>query len=283
MPSPQSAQTHRRAAAFHSQRIPDKITHVKLHRLAVLFLPACLAQTPNPYASDPSAPEAGRGIFRIYCAPCHGLTAQGGRGPDLTLGVYAAGENDADLHRVIVRGVPGSEMPEFADRVGADNIWKVVAYIRSAARKDKVAANGDPANGEKLFWSKGQCGRCHVIGPKGGTLGPELSIIGRKRSAKHLREAIVDVDKDITPGYFQVVVDTQDGKQIRGVQRGFDNFSAQLETMDGKYRSFLRDEVKSLKREFRSMMPGNYGKLFSADEVDDLVAYMSGLKGKTGK
>ena len=254
---------------------------MKLIRLAVLLIPlAGFGQARNPYASDPVAAEAGRGIFRIYCAPCHGLTAQGGRGPDLTLGVYNAGERDSDLHGVILHGVTGSEMAGYADRLGADNIWKVVTYIRSAARKDGSAAKGDAANGEKLFWGKGQCGRCHAVGVKGGTFGPELTIIGRKRSAKYLTESVVDVDRDITPGYFRVIVETRDGKQIRGVQRGYDNFSAQLETADGQYMSFTRDEVKSMKREFRSMMPDNYGKLFSAGEVEDVVAYMSSLKGK---
>ena len=37
----------------------------------------------------------GYGVFRIYCAPCHGFRAQGGRGPDLSRGVFRSGEQDA--------------------------------------------------------------------------------------------------------------------------------------------------------------------------------------------
>ena len=52
-------------------------------------------------------------MFRIYCSPCHGIGAQGGRGPDLTLGTYSAGNSDADLFKVISDGAPGTEMAAY--------------------------------------------------------------------------------------------------------------------------------------------------------------------------
>ena len=58
----------------------------------------------NPFKNDPQAAEAGRGIFRIYCSPCHGIRADGGKGTDLTRGIYSAGERDADLLAVISNG-----------------------------------------------------------------------------------------------------------------------------------------------------------------------------------
>ena len=232
----------------------------------------------NPYAADLKAPEAGRGIFRIYCAPCHGLKADGGRGPDLTLGTYTAGDSDDALHRVISRGVPGSEMPDFNERLGGDNIWKVVSYIRSAAKKDATLPRGNAAGGEKIFWGKGGCGQCHQVGTRGGRVGPELTLAGRRRSLAYLRDSIIDPNKDITPGYFTIVVETSDGKRITGVQRGFDNFSAQLMDAKETYYSFWKTGVKSLKREFRSLMPA-YDKTFSPSELDDVVAYLYSLRG----
>ena len=57
---------------------------LRLGFLVAVFLGSAFAQAANPLASDPKAAEIGRGMFRIYCAPCHGIRAQGGRGPDLT-------------------------------------------------------------------------------------------------------------------------------------------------------------------------------------------------------
>ncbi len=236
---------------------------------------------PNPLASDPQAPEAGRGIFRIYCSPCHGIKAEGGRGPDLTRGVYSAGEKDADLHHVISEGSPGTEMPSFSTSLGEENIWRVVSFIRSAARKDRETPAGDRGAGETLFWGKAGCGRCHRAGSRGGRIGPDLSMAGRSRSLKYLRESVVDPNADISPGYATIEVVTRAGKKITGVQRGYDNFSAQLMDLQETYYSFLKSDVQSLKREMKSVMPA-YSNL-PPREIDDLVAYLQSLGRKESR
>ena len=43
------------------------------------------------------------------------------------------------------------------------------------------------------------------------------------------------------------------------------------------YYSFMKSEVSSVKREFRSIMPDGYGKMFTKAELDDLVAYLTTL------
>ena len=87
------------------------------------------AQDSNLIVSDPKSPELGRLMFRIYCTPCHGIHADGGRGPDLTLGGYANGDRDRDIFRVIARGVSGSEMPAYAGRIEDEGMWRLVAYL----------------------------------------------------------------------------------------------------------------------------------------------------------
>src|SRR6266404_5618701 len=173
----------------------------------VLFIAAtCRAQGTNPLARDPQAAETGRWTFRVLCAPCHGIHADGGRGPDLTRGTYSVGDQDKDLYNAIARGVPGSEMPAYADRVDVDGIWRLVAYVRSVARRDTETVQGDAAAGEKLFWSKGACGQCHRVGGKGSGIGPDLTRVGRQRSLKYLRASVVNPDSDITPEYRTVKV-----------------------------------------------------------------------------
>lgn len=249
----------------------------------LLAFAAIAAAQSNPFATDPKAPEAGRGIFRIYCSPCHGLRGEGVRAPDLTRGVYAAGDSDAALFAVIADGAQGTEMPGFLERLsGPDNIWKLVSYIRSIARRDAAPQRGDAGRGEKLFWGKGACGTCHRVGGKGGRSGPELSRIGRERSLTYLRASIVSPNADITPGFATITVVTREGKTISGVQRGFDNFSAQLMDSGEKLHSFFREEVQSIRREFKSVMPETYAKVFREEELDDLLAYLASRSGKEG-
>jgi cytochrome c oxidase cbb3-type subunit III len=245
----------------------------------ILFLAAsCNAQN-NPLASDREAAETGRWMFRIFCAPCHGIHAEGGRGPDLTLGTYSAGDRDVDLFRVISRGVPGSEMPGYAGRVEDDGIWRLVSYIRSVARHETGNVPGDVAAGERIFWGKGGCGQCHRVGVKGSSLGPDLSSTGRRRSLAYLRSSILTPDADVTPGFSTITVVKRDGTKIVGVEKNFDNFSAQLVDLTGRYYSFLREDVTSMTREPKSLMPSTYGKLLTENEINDLLAYLNNLRG----
>ncbi len=234
----------------------------------------------NPFAGSAKAVDEGRGIFRVYCTPCHGIQGEGGRGPDLTVGMFSAGDKDSDVFRPIYDGVPGTEMQSWSVQFGDEGVWKLVTYIRSIARAERTPPKGDPAAGEKLFWGKGGCGKCHVAGARGGHLGPNLSRAGRTRSLAYLRESVVSPSADLTAGYFTVTVVTADGKVITGVQRGYDNFSAQLIDMSEKFHSFQRSAVKSIQREYRSLMPEGYAKMFSETEMDDLLAYLVSRRGE---
>jgi cytochrome c oxidase cbb3-type subunit III len=241
-------------------------------RLTIVFFIAV-----SCYAQD--AAETGRWTFRILCAPCHGIYADGGRGPDLTLGTFSAGDRDADLFRVISRGVPGTEMSAYAGRITDAEISHLVAYIRSVGHANKAAIQGYAAAGEKIFWNKGACGQCHRVGTKGSSLGPDLTRVGRQRSMAYLSTSLLKPDADVTPGYATVTVVTRDGKKIVGVERNFDNFSAQLVDLSGKYYSFVIEDVISMKREQRSLMPSTYGQLLSETEMNDLLAYLNSLRG----
>lgn len=223
--------------------------------------------------------EAGRGIFRVYCSPCHGIKAEGGRAPDLTRGVFNAGDSDADLQAVISNGVPGTEMAAYAARFSTEHVQTLVAYIRSVAKKEASPATGDRALGEKLFWGKGGCGACHMVDSRGGRQGPDLSRVGRQRSLAYLRGSVTTPSAEITPGFATISVMKRDGSKIVGVQRALDNFSAQLMDSKENIQSFWRSDVKSIVREYRSIMP-EYGQMFAAAELDDLIAYLASLGGK---
>lgn len=234
------------------------------------------ADKTNPFAADPKAADTGRGMFRIYCSACHGIRAEGGRGPDLTRAVYNVGEKDADIYKVISAGSPGTDMPSYDASLGDEGIWRIVSFLRSVSKKDTETAKGDPAAGDRLFWGKGGCGQCHRVGRRGGRLGPDLSMVGRTRSLKYLRDSVIDPDADLAADVARIEVVTRDGRKIVGVQRSYDFFSVQLMDLQENYHSFFKDEVRSVKREMKSVMP-NYSKSLSSDELNNLLAYMQTL------
>lgn len=241
------------------------------------------ANARNPFTNDARAAEEGRIAFRGSCSLCHGIRGEGGRGPDLTLGTYAAGESDADLFRVISSGSPGTEMPAFGSNFESEDIWRLVTYIRTLAGRGKTTVTGDREAGRQLYMNKGRCAQCHTIDGKGGRLGPDLTLAGRKRSATYLKDSIVDPNADITVGFNTITVVTKDRKTIVGAQRGFDDFSAQLMDAAENFHSFEKSDVVSMKREIRSLMPATYKNMFNDKELNDLVAYLSSLRGEAGK
>lgn len=249
----------------------------------LLTLAATLyAQTADrsPYHESPKDIDVGRASFRLRCSACHGIHAEGGQGPALNRGEFNAGDTDMDIYRVIALGVRGTEMPAFGTRNTEDNIWRIVSYLRTFEPSGGEAVEGDASNGEQVFWNAGGCGACHRIGRKGGAFGPPLGRIGRSRSVAHLRESILAPDQDLPPGYYLVEVVTADGATVRGIGLGYDDFSAQLRDSAGRLHSYLRDDVRSIKREFASLMPGNYAETLSETQQRDLVAYMQSLRGE---
>jgi cytochrome c oxidase cbb3-type subunit 3 len=233
----------------------------------------------NPFTGSAQAVEEGRKAFAVSCAPCHGLRGEGATGqleglhpPDLTTGVFKAGNMDYDLFRVISKGVDGAGMPSF-EPLGSDQIWRLVAFVRTLSRT-QGSTIGNASSGETLFWGKGNCGSCHAIGSRGENLGPDLTRLGRRVNAASVKRSIIAPGEEISPGYETVKIVTRDGKTVSGLAKFYDEFSARVIDASGNEQTYLRDEVLSMTREMRSLMPGNYGRVFSVSELDDLAAYI---------
>ena len=72
---------------------------------------------------------------------------------------------------------------------------------------------------------------------------------------------------------------TKDGHGISGVRLNEDTFTIQVRDLNGGVHSFFKEDLKELQRDpGKSPMPSLRG-MFSASEVDDLVAYPVSLRG----
>jgi cytochrome c oxidase cbb3-type subunit III len=244
----------------------------------------------NPVAGNPRAIQEGASLFRANCSPCHGLNAQGGgRGPDLTAGRWVHGSTDADLFRTVTRGVPGTEMP--ANALDDSEIWAILAYVRSLAPAKSEAVSGDPAKGKKIFWETAGCSTCHMVQGRGGVLGPDLSRVGGARSADYLIDSIRRPSKELSIGmldpnnhyglplvYDTVTVVTADGQKIVGVVRNEDTFSLQLIDTNQQLQLFLKKNLREVTHERKSLMPAYSEQMLKPAELQDLVAYLEGLR-----
>ena len=123
-------QEHQRSGSMLRTAVP-----VILSALAALTAIAFAADnTKNPFAGNIEAIKAGEMIFDEKCADCHGGDAMGGAGPDLTDDTWLYGGTDADLFTTVSKGRKGG-MPSWSGQLKDDEIWKVIAYVRSLSKK----------------------------------------------------------------------------------------------------------------------------------------------------
>lgn len=91
----------------------------------------------NPFEGSQIAREQGRELFvQMNCYGCHGGHAGGGMGPSLRDDVWKYGNTPIDLYSSIAQG-RANGMPAWGLRLPSDEIWKLVAYIRSLGSQEE--------------------------------------------------------------------------------------------------------------------------------------------------
>jgi putative heme-binding domain-containing protein len=244
----------------------------------------------NSVASQPvSELEQGRHLFETHCAVCHGLHGEGGKGPTLAQASLPRASDDASLYRIISGGIGGTEMP--SARMGGADVHMVAKFVRSLGSQPREVVPGDPARGAQIYSTKGGCAQCHMIRGQGGSFGPDLSMVGRRRSAAYIRRALVDPGADVPQSYSPWRADVslpenflyirlvaRDGQELSGVRVNEDTFSIQIRDATGAIHSFFKSELTELHKDFgKSPMP-SYANALKKDELDDLVAYLASLR-----
>src|ERR1039457_2100664 len=263
---------------------------------------AYAADDHNPYAGDAKAAKAGEVEFRINCGLCHGLGAHGGgRGPDLTRAQKKHAHSDAELFQVISHGIPGTVMPANGTNgqgVGMtdEEIWQIIAYIRSVEVKAPARPVGNASHGKDLFYGDANCSLCHMGlcrkgAGKGGRVRPRL----RARGGSRTREALIDSvrnpsrrlawgltesTKEFPQEYESVTVVTADGKEIKGVTLNEDSFSVQILDTSEQIHLLEKDKLRSFQKSRQSAMPVYGADILSDRDLADIVAYLTSVGAK---
>ena len=233
-----------------------------------------IAET-NPFNTDADV-QQGSALFQLHCSYCHGSHGEGGRGADLTAGVYKQGGRDPELFKTIRTGIPGTEMP--AVRVSDDEVWKLVGFVKRLGSQGLAEkARGDAVAG-KAIYAKSGCMGCHRVGTDGSDLGPDLTDIGRRRGLAFLTESIVKPDAFVPNSYRAVRLEMKSGTDVSGIRLNEDDLSVQVRDVAGNPRSYMKENIKEIHRDKPSLMP-SYETRLSKQELGDLVAYLNSLKG----
>jgi cytochrome c oxidase cbb3-type subunit 3 len=99
------------------------------------------------YDDNAYALSEGKRLFRWYnCSGCH---AQGGGsyGPPLMDDKWIYGHEPEQIHETIVKGRPNG-MPSFGGRIPDNQVWQLVAYVRSMS--GLVRADAAPGRSDSI-------------------------------------------------------------------------------------------------------------------------------------
>jgi len=144
----------------------------------------------NPIARPDEVADFGT-LYRENCSACHGANGTNGPAIDLANPEYQALVDDATLRKWISDGMPGTEMPAFAQSAGGMLTDVQVNALVSGMRKrwsrpDVFAAAmpppyarsqaGDAHKGEQSYQSR--CAPCHASSPEQITNPDYLAVVG---------------------------------------------------------------------------------------------------------
>ena len=92
----------------------------------------------NPYEGNAQRTAEGSKLFVAYnCLDCHGAEGSGAMGPSLQDGRWHFGGTPGEVFQSIYEGRPDG-MPAWGGRITDDEIWRLVAYVRTLANGHSV-------------------------------------------------------------------------------------------------------------------------------------------------
>ena len=166
--------------------------------------------------------------------------------------------------------MPAFDLP--ADTI--DALATMIASWNAVAAKASVP--GDAAAGRQFFFGKGQCASCHLAQGEGSAIGPDLSDIALTLTVDEIRDALLNPDARIAPGYGLVSVRLRNGRTLRGFARSRSSFDLAVQDLTGAFHTLSLDDVASITDEKTSHMAAVKA---SADELRDVIAFLSRLTG----
>lgn len=141
---------------------------------------------------------------------------------------------------------------------------------------DSGLNNRNLENGKNMF-AAGMCISCHSFKGEGGQIGPDLTQLGTRFSAKDILESIIDPNKTISDQYAATLFYLKDGKSIMGrlISQDDEKYTiSQNPFAPQMLRDIPKKDVDRTKvSDVSIMMPGMINNL-NSDELRDLMAFL---------
>ena len=158
-----------------------------------------------------------------------------------------------------------------------------LATWTNSLKKDDPLATSRPAlsggnapRGLRLFQERQDlgCARCHKLRGEGGTVGPELTGLGRARGREYVLQSILQPNAQMAPGYEIVALALKGGTEVSGVLKSESASELVVQTAEDGLVTVPKSGIVSRQRGL-SPMPEGLGELMTLLELRDLVEALS--------
>lgn len=139
--------------------------------------------------------------------------------------------------------------------------------------KGLLALAPNSENGRAVF--KKHCANCHRLDREGYAVGPDLFGI-RNQPKEAILLHILIPEQEITQGFLAYVAETKDGRVLTGLLASETPTSVTLKQPLGKEETILRADLERLVSSKLSLMPQEFEKSVSKQELADLISYLKG-------
>jgi len=232
-----------------------------------------LAAADAPQVSEALLAEFGRYTPRLQSAALDAVFGHENRLPGLLDALESGHVRPSSLsaaHRV--------RLTENRDVKIRDRARKLLAGIGRSPRepvlaryRKALAGTRDARRGTKVF--DRECVKCHKLEGRGYEVGPDLGSV-KTRADETLICDVLDPTREITVGYQNYTVLTDDGRMFGGVLAAETATSVTLRKEERVEQTILRRDIDEMEASSLSMMPDGLEKQVTPQDVVDLIAYL---------
>lgn len=138
-----------------------------------------------------------------------------------------------------------------------------------------LAGPADPDRGRRVFYSSSSlCATCHVVGGRGGDLGPDLSNVGKSKDRKGLISSILLPSEEMSPEWQGWFIEMRDGTRYDGRQIDVGYDDVKLYTQAEGFIQVKKADIAAYGMAERSLMPAGLEQRLSNQDLKDLLAFL---------
>jgi putative heme-binding domain-containing protein len=132
-------------------------------------------------------------------------------------------------------------------------------------------AKADADRGQQVFQKN--CAICHQVAGQGAVVGPQLDGAGA-RGLDRLLEDVIDPNRNVDPMFRYTNITLKDGDTISGLIRTQTDATVTLVDVTGNATAIDKKEIAAMETGKLSLMPAGFGELLSADDFNNLMAFL---------